>query len=175
MFPSITELPKLVINQTVWLRRCQSSLGALFQLFGTKNVVIIAKEENIKGSFQGRTQKAYPFFVETFQTNVTQTSSISEQGDVTFAKYYMYTVVRCNWLQIALFIQTQSRLQKIWKRQKREWWRIRQPNIVPLSEGCVWYTRGNHWLRIGVRHSSRKESSFPTEMPLIKSVGAANH
>ena len=113
MFPSITEFPKLVIKQTVWLRRCQSSLGALFQLFGTKNVVIIAKEENIRGSFQGPTQKAYPFFVETFQSNVTQTSSISEQGDVTFAKYYMYTVVRCNWLQIALFIQTQSRLQKI--------------------------------------------------------------
>ena len=33
--------------------------------------------------------------------------------------------------------------------------------------------RGNHWLRIRVRHSSRKESSFPAEMPLIKLVGAA--
>ena len=38
------------------------------------------------------------------------------------------------------------------------------------------YARGNHWWRIRVRHSSRKESSFPAEMPLIKSVdiGAAN-
>ena len=38
------------------------------------------------------------------------------------------------------------------------------------------YARGNDWWRIRVRHSSRKESSFSAEMPLIKSVdiGAAN-
>ena len=38
------------------------------------------------------------------------------------------------------------------------------------------YAGGNHWWRIRVRHSRRKESSFPAEMPLIKSVdiGAAN-
>ena len=35
-------------------------------------------------------------------------------------------------------------------------------------------TRGCHWLRIRVRHLSRKESSFPAAMSLIKSVGAAN-
>ena len=35
-------------------------------------------------------------------------------------------------------------------------------------------TRGCHSLRSRVRHSSRKESSFPAEMSLIKSVGAAN-
>ena len=35
-------------------------------------------------------------------------------------------------------------------------------------------TRGCHWLRIRVRHLSRKESSFPAEMSLIKSVGAAS-
>ena len=35
-------------------------------------------------------------------------------------------------------------------------------------------TRGCHSLRSRVRHSSRKESSFPAEMSLIKSVGAAD-
>ena len=33
---SITEFPKLVTNQTVWLRRCQASLGVRFQPFGKK-------------------------------------------------------------------------------------------------------------------------------------------
>ena len=36
------------------------------------------------------------------------------------------------------------------------------------------WTRGNHWLRIRIRHSSRKGSCFPAEIPLIKSVAAAN-
>ena len=35
--------------------------------------------------------------------------------------------------------------------------------------------RGNHWLGIHVRHLwSRKESSFPAEVPLIKFIRAAN-
>ena len=33
---SITEFPKLVTNQTVWLRSCQASLGVRFQTFGKK-------------------------------------------------------------------------------------------------------------------------------------------
>ena len=61
-------------------------------------MVIIAKEENVRGSFQGRTQKAYPFFVETFQSNVTQTSSISEQGDVINVREILH--VYCSQVQL---------------------------------------------------------------------------
>ena len=58
--------------------------------------------------------------------------------------------------------------------------------ICRIKKWDPWYncpksfllTRGNHWLQIRVHHlrkrySSRKESSFPANMPLIKSVGAA--
>ena len=61
-------------------------------------------------------------------------------------------------------------------------WQLRRDlNVIrtnPLCSSVNYFlslmTRGCHWLRIRVRHSSRKESSFPAEISLIKSVGAAN-
>ena len=46
--------------------------------------------------------------------------------------------------------------------------------FLSLMTRGYWLRIDYYWLRIRVCHLSRKESSFPAEMSLIKSVGAAN-
>ena len=117
--------------------------------------------------------------------------------DFATGKNFSFNLLYCN-KEICFFTVKVEAVESVfpcicmpWSKHSRGWENTRQfqdeverlHNCLEFSQPLSCYTRGNHWWygsafvsygKITETNSSRKESSFPAEVPPINSIGAAN-